>query len=131
MTTYKRKETPTKKSVRQSTKAPRKMAEARSKPDFKNWGAAHAAELGRHDAEIRTWVYEEELPSDKHAPWTMIYRAAKANQFGRLGRHKAGCAIRGDIMKPVKHFDETRTASQMPFGAGSRLLLAAAVSEDT
>ena len=124
----KRKTARSKKVVSTNSKAPRSMAEARLRPDFKEWAKAHDAEIYRHDTELRTWVYEEARPSDKPVPFTMTYKA-KTNQFGGIERYKARCAIRGDLMKPGQQFDMTRTASHMPSQAARRLFLAAAVSE--
>lgn len=114
--------------IRPNSKPPRSMTEARKKPDAKKRAAAHDAERNRHYTELRTWVYKNYLPSDKRVPFTMTYKA-KTNKCGGVDRHKARCAIRGDIMKPRQHFDQTRTASHMPSQAARRLLLSAAVSK--
>lgn len=63
-----------KRSVRQHLKAPRNKAEERSRLDFKDWVEAHDAELDRHDTELRAWVYEDALESDKPVPYTMTYK---------------------------------------------------------
>lgn len=57
------------------------------RPDFKEWAAAHDAEPDKHDRELRTWVYEEKVPSDNPVPYTMKYKA-KTNQFGALRNTK-------------------------------------------
>lgn len=57
----------------------------------------------------------------------MTFRA-KANLCGGLERHKVGCAIGRDGIRPLGHFDEHRTASHMPSQAGARILLAGAAA---
>lgn len=63
--------------VRQGKKVPRCMAEARTRPDFKDWPEAHDAELDKHDTELRIWVYEGPPSSDRPVPFTMTYKAKK------------------------------------------------------
>lgn len=84
----KRKTDKEKGKIRPSTKASRNMTEARESQDFKKWAAAHDPEPDRHDTELRTWLYEEALPSDKPVPYTMTYKP-KTNQFGGIEKHKA------------------------------------------
>lgn len=79
----KRKTDKGKRNVRLSAKASRNMTKARMRPDFKEWAAAHDSELHRHDADLRTWVYEDPLPSDKPVPFTMTYKAKKPVRWNR------------------------------------------------
>lgn len=85
------------------------MTEAMRISDSKKWEKTHDAELDRNVTELRTWVYEEAMPSDKPIPLKMIYNAKK-NQFGCKEKYEEICALRGEIMKPGQHFDETRAA---------------------
>lgn len=57
------------------------MGKARTRQDYREWTAAHDAELDIHDAELRTWTYEESIPTDRPVPYTMTYEGKK-NQFG-------------------------------------------------
>lgn len=64
----KRRTTKSKESVRPSTRPPRNITAAIMRSDCKEWAKAHDAELDRHDTELRIWLYEEALPSDKLVP---------------------------------------------------------------
>lgn len=108
--------------------APKSLDEAHKSRDSLSWCKAWDDELERHDTTLRTWTYEDPLPSDKPLPYTMTFKS-KTNMYGGLERHKVRLAIRGDRMRPGYDFDETRTASHMPTHAGRRLLLLGAVTE--
>jgi hypothetical protein len=108
--------------------APRTLAEARARPDAAEWQRAHDAELRRHDGELRTWTYVEQLPTDRPAPHVVTYRA-KTNQYGGLERRKARIALAGNRLRPGVDFDQRRTASHMPSQAGRRFLYAVAAAE--
>jgi Reverse transcriptase (RNA-dependent DNA polymerase) len=109
------------------TPPPKSLVAAQRRPDASDWAAAHDAEIRRHETDLSTWRYEVPLPSDRPRPYIMTYKV-KHDANGGYVKHKARCAIRGDLMEAGTEYDPLRTSSHTPSHTARRTLLAAAAA---
>jgi hypothetical protein len=106
---------------------PKTMCAARRLPDANQWAAAHDAEIRRHETELQTWRYEDPLPGDRPRPYVMTYKV-KEDADRAYVKHKARCAIRGDLMEAGVEYDPLRTSSHTPSHTARRTILATAAA---
>jgi hypothetical protein len=94
-------------------RAPKSLSAIRHLPDALRWAKAHDDEIHRHETALKTWRYEDPLPSDRPRPFIMTYKL-KADADQEQVKHKARCAIRGDLMEAGVEYDPLRTSSNTP-----------------
>lgn len=120
---------PTPATISSTTPAPNSTTQARKYPDKNDWARAHDLELQKLDQQ-RTieWINNEKLPPNiKAIPLTMKYRY-KRNSSGAIQEYKARCTLRGDLMQPHVHYNESETSSYMADKTTIRSIIAFAAA---
>lgn len=104
--------TPT--QITPATPDPATFSQTQQYPDATQWAEAHDRELHTTDDKhtVRWLAPVDILPGVKPIPLTMCYRY-KQNTDGTINTQKAGCFVRGDLMKPGLHYDPNATTAYM------------------